>query len=79
MSIKGLTQPWLMNYGVMMKNKTLEKDLVQVLKSKNIFIGDMGGYSIEGDEGDVTTTSYIYTSKEDRDSDYEKIIGLSVG
>jgi hypothetical protein len=39
----------------------------------------MGGYSIEGDEGDVTTTSYIYTSKEDRDSDYEKIIGLSVG
>lgn len=68
-----------MNYGVMMINKVLEKDLTEVLKSIDIFIGDIGGYSIEVDEGNTSTTSYIYKSKEDRDSDYEKIIGLSVG
>jgi|TARA_R110000803_G_scaffold202415_3_gene267565 hypothetical protein len=62
-----------------MINKVLEKDLTEVLKSIDIFIGDMGGYSIEVDEGNTSTTSYIYKSKEDRDSDYEKIIGLSVG
>jgi hypothetical protein len=62
-----------------MINKVLEKDLTEVLKSIDIFIGDIGGYSIEVDEGNTSTTSYIYKSKEDRDSDYEKIIGLSVG
>ena len=35
-----------------MINKVLEKDLTEVLKSIDIFIGDMGGYSIEVDEGE---------------------------